>query len=76
MLAIERLKQEGVKISINTDARTVVNTCLNREYQRLHDVFGWQYEDFVRCNIDALNASFITSQLRNELINKVKTISG
>ncbi|QFT13037.1 adenosine deaminase [Vibrio sp. THAF190c] len=69
--SVDKLKKAGVKISINTDARTIANTTLNQEYQLLHDVFEWQAEDFVQTNLDALDASFIATELKEVLKNKV-----
>lgn len=67
---VNQLKMQGVKLNINTDARTVANTTLNKEYQLLHDIFGWHEKDFQQCNIDALNASFISNNVRQSLMEK------
>lgn len=69
---VNELKNRGVRLNINTDARTVANTTLNQEYQLLHDVFNWTMDDFIQCNVYALEASFINSTLRAQLINKIK----
>ncbi|HEJ9484860.1 TPA: adenosine deaminase [Proteus mirabilis] len=68
---VNQLKKQGVKLNINTDARTVANTSLNKEYQLLHDIFGWSEKDFQQCNIDALNASFIANDVRKKLMDKL-----
>lgn len=68
---VNQLKKQGVKLNINTDARTVANTSLNKEYQLLHDIFGWDEKDFQQCNFDALNASFISNDVRKKLMNKL-----
>ncbi|WP_109408269.1 hypothetical protein [Proteus genomosp. 4] len=68
---VNQLKKQGVKLNINTDARTVANTSLNKEYQLLHDIFGWREKDFQQCNIDALNASFISDDIRKKLMDKL-----
>ncbi len=59
---INELKKQGVKLNINTDARTVANVTLNKEYQLLHDIFCWGIADFTECNINALQASFIEEE--------------
>ena len=69
--SVDKLKRAGVKLNINTDARTIADTTLNKEYQLLHDVFGWQEADFIQTNLDALDASFISPQLRESLKQKV-----
>ena len=38
-------------VSVNTDTRTMTNVTLTQEYERLHQVFGWQKEHFFRCNL-------------------------
>lgn len=68
---VHLLKQRGVRLNINTDARTVANITLNEEYQKLHDTFGWSYADFNRCNEDAINASFIDNVSKDRLIKKL-----
>lgn len=69
--SVDQLKRAGVKLNINTDARTIADTTLNKEYQLLHDAFGWQVSDFVKTNLDALDASFISPELRESLKQKV-----
>lgn len=69
--SVDKLKRAGVKLNINTDARTIADTTLNKEYQLLHDVFGWQEADFIQTNLDALDASFISPELRDTLKHKV-----
>ncbi|MGF1733448.1 adenosine deaminase [Photobacterium kasasachensis] len=69
--SVDKLKRAGVKLNINTDARTIADTTLNKEYQLLHDVFGWQEADFIQTNLDALDASFVSPQLRESLKQKV-----
>lgn len=68
---VNKLKRLGVKLNINTDARTVADVTLNKEYQLLHDVFDWRISDFVQCNVNALSASFIDDKKKNFLIHKV-----
>lgn len=72
---VNQLKQLGVKLSINTDARTVANTTLNKEYQLLHNVFNWHKNDFNQCNIDALKASFISdTSIKRRLIDQISYV--
>lgn len=56
---IGRLRQAGVSLSVNTDARGPTDLTLRKEYQRLHDVFGWTAEAFRKANQDALRVSFL-----------------
>ncbi|WP_236720673.1 adenosine deaminase [Serratia marcescens] len=68
---IDRLKKLGVRLNVNTDARTVADTTLNKEYWLLHDAFGWNDEDFNRCNRQALEASFLDGDTKIKLMNKL-----
>ncbi len=61
----------GLSIGVNTDARTMVNITLAGEYQKLHETFGWTKEHFVKCNSDALHASFISENEKKELLGRL-----
>ena len=64
---VNTLFHKGISLSINTDARTVANTTLNEEYQRLHHIFGWKDEEFLTCNLNAVRASFALSRVKQRL---------
>lgn len=59
---IKKLLKENILITINTDNRTVSNTTLNKEYNILKKYFNITNEDFLKFNINALNASFISKE--------------
>jgi adenosine deaminase len=61
------LYQAGVSVGVNTDARTLVNTTLTQEYERLHQVFGWGKEHFLQCNLNALHAAFLPDSAKQRL---------
>ncbi|MCI0690691.1 hypothetical protein L0337_01645 [candidate division KSB1 bacterium] len=52
---------------MNTDARTLVNTTLTQEYERLHQAFGWGKEHFLRCNLNALHVAFLPASIKQQL---------
>jgi adenosine deaminase len=52
---------------VNTDTRTICNITLTQEYEKLNRVFGWEVEDFLQCNLNALRAAFVPEQTRKEL---------
>ena len=70
---IKKLYDAGVKITINTDNRTVSNTSLEYEYQLLRDTFNFTDDDFLKFNLNAIDAAFISdkekNKLRKQLIN-------
>lgn len=69
---IDQLYKAGVSLSVNTDARTIVNIDLNREYKRLALEFGWTKADFFHCNAEAINAAFIPAALKATLLDKLE----
>lgn len=64
---LDTLYREGISLGISTDNRTLTPITLNREYDRLSDVFGWGPDDFLRCNLYALDAAFIPPAVRDDL---------
>ena len=68
---VDRLYRQGVSMNINTDARTITNITLQKEYEKLTGTFGWTIYDFMQCNINALRAAFITEDLKAALIKKL-----
>jgi adenosine deaminase len=65
---IDKLHRAGISVGVNTDARTICNITLTQEYEKLYRVFGWENEDFLHCNTNALRAAFIPEQTRKELM--------
>jgi len=66
---INKLFKYGISLGINTDARTLTNVSLTKEYLKLQDTFGWGKEDFKQCNLNALKSAF--SNDKEELINRI-----
>lgn len=64
---IDKLYRAGVQLNVNTDARTITNISLTREYEALHQTFGWTAEDFYNCNIMAIDAAFIDDEIKKRL---------
>jgi adenosine deaminase len=65
---IDTFYRAGIPVSVNTDARTLVNITLSQEYAKLHETFGWDTEDFFHCNRNALNAAFVPDDVRDKLM--------
>jgi adenosine deaminase len=65
------LYRAGVPLSINTDCRTISNTNLRREYRQMAAVFGWQDDDFLKCNLEALRAAFLPEKIRENLESRL-----
>ena len=71
MLPIKKLMNKGVLCTINTDNRTVSNTTLDKEYLLLQNMFGFTDEDFRICNLNAIEAAFISDEEKEELRKKL-----
>jgi adenosine deaminase len=69
---IDQLYKAGVSLSVNTDAPTIVDITLTREYEKLQQVFGWTINNFYTCNKNALKAAFIPEELKHSLLEKLK----
>ena len=69
---IKKLYEKGVLLTINTDNNTVSNTTLSKEYELLEKHFNFTKEDFYKFNVNAVNASFISSKEKEDLINELK----
>lgn len=69
---IKRLIDNSLKVSINTDNRTVSNVSISDEYQKLVDNFNFTKEIFDELNINAIKSSFISENDKEELINIIK----
>jgi adenosine deaminase len=68
---IDGLYRAGIPVSVNTDARTLVNVTLSQEYEKLHQTFGWDAEDFFHCNRNALKAAFVSGDVRSKLLARL-----
>ena len=68
---IDRLYRAGVSVGVNTDTRGIGNITLSEEYEKLHQTFGWDAEDFYHCNRNALNAAFVPDDVRNRLLARL-----
>lgn len=68
---INRLYRKGISVGVNTDTRTICDNTLTQEYEKLNRIFGWEKEEFLQCNLNALQAAFIPEQIRGELISKL-----
>ncbi len=70
---LDQLYRAGLSVSINTDARTITDITLEEEYENLRKAFGWKDHDFTRCNLNALEASFIPDDLKRTLSARIRS---
>lgn len=69
---IKKLYEKGVKVTINTDDRTVSNISLTNEYKKLKECFAFSDKDFLNMNINAIQAAFITGEEKKKYITMLK----
>jgi adenosine deaminase len=69
---IDRMYNEQISLSINTDTRMITPVTLNSEYQQLHRHFGWNKEHFLHCNLNALQAAFQPLKKKRELEQRLR----
>jgi len=69
---VGEIYDKGISMSINTDARTITNTTLEKEYAQLELVLGWEKAQFLRCNLYAVEHAFTSpdqkARLRERLL--------
>lgn len=70
---VDYLYRAGVSLGINTDARTITNVTLEREYARLHKHFAWGDRELSGCNREALRAAFVDDAVRTRLLAELET---
>ena len=64
----------GVNITINTDDPTVCNTRLKDELILVAKAFNFNYDDILKLQLNAINASFASSEVKEE-ISKIINIT-
>ena len=64
---VDRLFRQEVSLSISTDARTITDITLEREYAELKQAFGWTSAELLRCNLEGLKAAFVPAELKPQL---------
>jgi adenosine deaminase len=68
---VDKIYRSGVSMSVNTDARTISDVTLNSEYALLEKVFHWKKEDFLKCNLEAVEHAFVSEEKKKVLRKKL-----
>ena len=71
--AADKIYKAGVSMSINTDCRTISDTTLANEYHKMEKVFNWDKDHFIKCNLEAIEHSFTTTEKKEKLKEKILT---
>jgi adenosine deaminase len=70
--AADKIFNAGVSMSINTDARTISNVTLADEYELLERIFDWKKEHFRKCNLEAIDHSFTTTEVKQKVRKRIE----
>jgi adenosine deaminase len=70
--SVNQLYKKGVSMSVNTDARTISDTTLAKEYQLLERVFQWKKEQFLHCNLEAIKHAFVSEEIKLRIATLLK----
>ncbi len=68
---IKFLLNKNIPISISTDDPPFFATSLSKEYEDLHNVFGWEVEIFSEINRKSLEFAFCEAKLKEKLIQQL-----
>ncbi len=68
---IDRLFRKGLRVTVNTDCRTVSSTNLTNEFQRLENTFRWGMPEFHQCQRNSAEAAFVTDEVRADLLRRL-----
>ena len=69
---INSLYESRLSLGVNTDGRTMANTTLTQEYEKLHSVFGWESDHFLQCNLNALRSAFVSEEVKLDLEKRLR----
>lgn len=68
---VGRLYSEGKRVTINSDGTLFTKVDLVEEYKRMHKFFGWNKDDFLKANLNALEASNFSDEIKDQLREKL-----
>lgn len=67
---IQKMYQKNIPVCINTDNTTVSNISITEEYLKLFNHFNFILDDYKHMNINAINASFLSKDEKEALLEK------
>lgn len=74
--SIDSLYRQDVSLGISTDNRALTPITLTQEYEKLATTFGWSKNDFLRCNVSAINAAFVPPSIKEEIVRRLTQAYG
>lgn len=70
---IKRLHDAGVKVTVSTDDPPFFHTTMTAEFEMLHQMFGWDVDDFKALNTTAIDAAFCDEKTREAIKTRLDT---
>ncbi|SFL17517.1 adenosine deaminase [Pseudovibrio ascidiaceicola] len=70
--SLAQLKDAGVKLSLNTDARATTNVSLTQEYERVQKALNWTEQDLITSSQLAIKASFAPDDIKRSVQQKLE----
>ena len=68
-IPIKYFIDNGINITINTDDPVICNTTLKDELNLVKNTFNLSHKDIIKLKINAINASFASKEIKDELLN-------
>ncbi|MGR5499717.1 adenosine deaminase [Vibrio sp. DNB22_10_4] len=65
---IEDFRQRGIPVTINTDNRTVSNTTMTKEVQKVMEQFNLSEDDYMHIYRNSVNAAFTDEATKSQLL--------
>jgi len=72
---IDNLLKRGLRVTVNTDGRTLSATSCTQEFQNLFRHKGWTLDEFWQCQHHAVSAAFVSSDIRRSLEARLERAS-
>lgn len=64
---IYKFYKDGIKVSFNTDNRTVSNTNVTKECEEINEKVQIGFEEYKNIYLDSINAAFASEQVKDQL---------
>jgi adenosine deaminase len=68
---VTRLLRKGLRVTVNTDARTTSETSITREFDLLAHSHAWGLAEFWQCQKHAAEAAFAPADVKAELLRSI-----
>ncbi|MFQ6605570.1 MAG: adenosine deaminase [Fidelibacterota bacterium] len=63
--------EQGIRVTLNTDNRTISDTTLTKEFQLAHDIYGFTLKDLRKIIITSAKSTFLSHNKRKTLTKTI-----